>query len=259
MTTARAAALACVALLGLALGALLLARPAVDRDGAPLRAAVAANFAAACGDLAAAWTDRTGHEVVPSFGSTGQLYAQIRNGAPFDLFFAADAARPRLLEAEGLAAAGSRATYAVGRLALWSPVPGLVDSAGAVPGTGGFAHLALADPELAPYGAAARAVLQGRGLWEALQPRLVFGRSVTQAHQFIASGNAELGFVAWSQLQAPGRAPAGSWWLVPADRHPPLVQQAVVLSDAPAARAFLDFVTGDEGRRILAAHGYESP
>jgi molybdate transport system substrate-binding protein len=191
-------------------------------------------------------------------GSTGKHYAQIRNGAPFDAFFAADADRPMRLEQEVRIVPGSRFTYAIGQLVLWSPDAGLVDPGGAVLQSDRFRHLAIANPDLAPYGAAARSVLQALGLWDALAPKLVRGENIGQTFQFVISGNAELGFVARSQLEAPGRAPAGSSWPPPRDLYPPIEQQAVLLRDSPASRAFLAFMRA-RARAIVRAYGYDSP
>src|SRR6185503_5824845 len=171
--------------------ALFAARPVVADE---VRVAVATNFTATMRALVAEFETRTHHTVLLSFGSTGNQYAQIRNGAPFDAFFAADAQRPELLERDGVAVAGSRFLYAVGRLALWSKRADYVDSDGRVLASGDYRHLAIANPELAPYGAAAREVLQARGLWDNLQGRVVQGQDVGQAYSFVATGSAELGF-----------------------------------------------------------------
>src|SRR5690606_25869413 len=180
-----------------------------------VRIAVATNFAATMNALIQRFEELTEHSVLASSGSTGSHYAQIRNGAPFDAFFAADDERPQLLEEEGLIVPGSRFLYAVGRLALWSPRPDYVDEEGRVLEAGGFRFLAIANPEVAPYGAAARDVLVARGLWDALQPRLVRGQDIGQTYQFVATGNAELGFVAWAQLARQEPEVQGSYWLVP--------------------------------------------
>lgn len=236
---------------------------AVGLAGGPAPAettvAVASNFTGPVGDLVAAFADSTGSTVVPVFGSTGKHFAQITNGAPFAAFLAADEERPRLLEEQGLALPGTRFTYAQGRLVLWSARPGFVDSAGAVLAAGGFVHLALANEKLAPYGQAARQVLEGMGLWGSLQPRLVRGETINQAFQFVQSGNAELGFVAYSQYGSLPEAAAGSAWVVPATRHQPIRQQAVLLRDDPVARAFLEFLKSPAARGIIAGYGYDLP
>lgn len=221
-----------------------------------IKVAVATNFVPAMDALVDRFEAASGHTVLVSSGSTGGHYAQIKNGAPFDAFFAADSERPRLLEAEGVAVSGSRFLYAVGRIALWSLRPGYVDDAGAVLETGGFRHLAIANPELAPYGAAAEDVLTARGLWDELQPRLVTGQDIGQAYSYVQTGNAELGFVAWAQLRQPGREIAGSYWLVPESLHRPIAQEAVLLRDVTAARQLLEFIKGPEARAIIRGFGY---
>lgn len=225
--------------------------------GAELRIAVAANFATTLEAIGTAFEHDGVHTVRISRGSTGKLYAQILNGAPFDIFFAADSERPRLLEERGIAVTGSRFSYATGRLVLWSRTDGLVDPAGAVLDSPRYRRLAIANPKLAPYGAAAVSVLEKRGLWPAISERVVRGENMGQTFQFVQSGNAELGFVARSQLaQLPS---VGSQWLVPENLHEPIDQQAVLLTDTPAARAFAAFVRSQEGERIISAHGYDLP
>lgn len=224
-----------------------------------IRVAVASNFAAPLRAIAERFEATADHRVTLIPGSTGKHYAQIRNGAPFDAFFAADAERPQHLEEEGLVVPGSRFTYAVGALILWSPRPNTVDPEGRILEHGDFRYLAIANPGLAPYGRAAREVLQARGLWETLQGRLVRGENIGQAHQFVRSGNAELGFMARSQVIHPGRPVAGSSWHVPHNLHSPVEQQAVLLNDNPAATAFLLFVRGDDALTIIHGYGYETP
>ncbi|MHB1239580.1 MAG: molybdate ABC transporter substrate-binding protein [Gammaproteobacteria bacterium] len=228
----------------------------------PVQVAVAANFIGTAHALAAAYQAAGGAPVRLSLGSTGQLYAQIRNGAPFDVFLSADARRPRLLEAQGLAVAGSRYTYALGRLVLWSADPKEVDPHGRVLAHGAFRHLAIADPRTAPYGAAARQVLRRLGLWKRLQPRLVRGENIVQTFQFVASGAASLGFVAGSELTPARTRPTGSKWVVPAALYPPIRQQAVLLRHGAhrrAPRAFLAYLQSDAGRAIILRHGYGVP
>ncbi len=224
-----------------------------------LQVAVAANFTAPARQIAAAFEQSTGHRVQLSFGATGRFYAQIKNGAPFEVLLAADAETPARLEAEGAAVAGSRFTYALGRLALWSASPGLVDPKGDVLRSGRFAHLALANPKLAPYGAAAVEALSALRLLEALQPKFVQGENIAQAHQFVASGNAEVGFVALSQIHADGKLGAGSAWIVPESLHRPIRQEAVLLRPGkgrPAAEAWLAFLKGRSAKAVVAAFGY---
>lgn len=238
------------------LAALLAAPPALAGE---VKVAVAANFTEPAREIAARFKARTGHDAVLAFGSSGQFYAQIANGAPFEVFLSADAERPQKAEAEGLAVAGSRFTFAVGRLVLFSKTPGLVDGRGAVLRSTRFQKLAVADPKTAPYGVAALETLKRLGLADALAPKLVQGASIAQAYQFVDTGAAELGFVALSQVIA---VRGGSRWLVPAADHSPIEQQAVLLKAGeadPAARAFLAFLKGPEARAIIRRWGYETP
>ena len=224
-----------------------------------IRVAVASNFADAMTAIVERFEARTGQRVTISSASTGKHYAQIMNGAPFDAFFAADAHRPQLLENEGLALPKTRFTYAVGRLVLWSPASGYVDAQGSVLQRGEFHHLAIANPKLAPYGKAAQQVLQARGLWERLSGRLVRGENIAQTFQFVKSGNAELGFVAYSQVKRPDRPIEGSVWHVPQALYAPIEQQAVLLKDRDAARRFVAFVRGGEALKIIHDYGYDTP
>ena len=242
----------------LVLQAALLLAPAAA-TAAEMRVAVASNFADAMAVIARRFEAATQHRVTVSAGSTGKLYAQIRNGAPFDAFFGADVRRPQLLEQEGSAVPGSRFTYAVGRLVLWSPRSDYVDPQGRVLQRGAFRHLAIANPVLAPYGKAAQEVLQARSLWEALSGRLVRGENIGQTFQFVSTGNAELGFVAWSQVMRPGQPLAGSLWSVPQALYSRIQQQAVLLQDKPVARDFLAFVRSDEALKIIQDYGYDRP
>jgi molybdate transport system substrate-binding protein len=194
-----------------------------------------------------------------SVGSTGKLYAQIRHGAPFEVFFAADVERPRLLEEKEVAVPGTRVTYAIGRLALWVPGTPTLEDPEAWIRAGGYSHLAVANPKLAPYGVAARKVLRGLRMWRTLKPKLVRGENIGQAFHFVASGAAQGGFVALSQVRRPGSPPRGATWEIPADRHPVVEQQAVLLFDAPGPRAFLDYVVGEEAHPLLEAYGYGIP
>ena len=222
--------------------------------------AVAANFTAPMQKVAQAFEQESGHKPVLSFGSTGNLYAQIKNGAPFQVFLAADEETPLRLEREGLTQAGSRFTYATGKLVLWSRQQGLVDDKGDVLRSGKFQRIALANPKLAPYGAAAVETLTRLGLWQALQPKIVQGDNIAQTYQFIASENAQLGFVALSQVMVDGRLSQGSAWVVPATLHAPLAQAAVLLgkgSDNPAAVALARFLRGDRAKSIIRAFGYD--
>lgn len=236
---------------------LLVALPAADAE---VRVAVASNFITPMQKIAAAFERATGHKVLLASGATGKFYAQIRNGAPFDVLLAADAATPARLVEEGHADAASRFTYAMGKLVLWSPRPSYVDERGEVLAQGHFRHLAVASPKTAPYGAAAFDVLQRLGLADRLRPKLVTGENIAQTYQFVASGNAELGFVALSQVMADGKLTGGSAWIVPPDLYREIRQDAVVLAgtrDPAAARALLDYLRGDAATPILRAYGYE--
>lgn len=225
-----------------------------------VRVAVAASFAAPLARIAEGFAAATGHTVKASSGASGKFALQVAAGAPFDVLLSADQATPRALLRQELAVAGTAFTYAVGRLALWSAQPGLVDGQGAVLASGRFRHLAMANPKVAPYGAAALEVLRARGLADALGARLVQGESVAQALQFVATGNAELGFVALSLVRVPGRPAGGSVWIVPAALHAPIRQDAVLLKAGEgnaAARALLAWLRGPQAARELAAFGYE--
>jgi len=228
-------------------------------QAAEVSVAVAANFTAPAQKIAAAFEQDTGHTAVLAFGATGKFYAQIKNGAPFQVLLAADGATPVRLEKEGLALAGSRFTYATGRLVLWSAQSGLVDDKGDVLRSANFAHIAIANPKLAPYGLAALETLGKLGLLEALQPRLVQGENIGQAYQFVATGNAALGFVALSQVMSEGRITQGSAWVIPAQWHTPIRQDAVLLAtakDNPAALAWVTFLKSDKARAIIRSFGY---
>lgn len=224
-----------------------------------IRVAVASNFTGAMRLLAEKFEAQTGHTVILLPGSTGKHFAQIVNGAPFDAFFAADEKRPERLEAEGRIIPGSRFSYAIGKLVLWSPDPELVDGKGAVLESGSFRRLAIANPRLAPYGQAAQQFLESRGIWESLQPKLVRGENISQTLQFVTSGNAELGFIALSQLMQADRGTEGSWWQVPDNLHPPIEQQAVLLSDSAAAQDFMRFAKSEQAHAIIRDSGYGIP
>jgi len=234
--------------------ALILAAGRVQADTALI--AVAANFAKPAERLIQAFAAESGHEIEVSAGSTGTLAAQIRNGAPFTLLLSADERRPEELEAEGLAVAGSRFTYAVGKLVLWGPDPRWVvlDPTASLTNPQ-LTHLAIANPEVAPYGRAAQEALTALGVWDAVQAKLVRGEDVAQAYQFVASGNAELGFLALSQVLDQ----SGSRWEVPQDLYGPIRQQAVLLKPgegSAAAKAFLDYLRSEPAREIIRAAGY---
>ena len=227
--------------------------------GAEVTVAVASNFSAPMQKLAQAFEQETGHKALLSFGSTGNLYAQIRNGAPYEVLLAADDATPRKLEAEGLGVAGSRFTYAIGTLVLWSKQPGLVDEKGDVLRSGKFERIAMANPKLAPYGAAAVETLTQMGMLQTVQPKLVQGENISQTYQFVATQNAQLGFVALSQVMVDGRVSQGSAWVVPAHLHSPIRQDAVLLAkgrDAPAAAALMRFLRSERARALIRTFGY---
>lgn len=220
--------------------------------------AVAANFTAPLQKIAADFEKDTGHKVMPSFGSTGKFYAQIKGGAPFEVLLAADDETPARLEKEGNAVAGSRFTYAVGKLVLWSRKDGYVDDQGEVLRSN-FQHLAITNPKLAPYGAAAIETLKALGLLDAAQARFVTAENLTQAYQFIASGNAELGFIALSQVLKDGRIAEGSAWIVPQKYYQPIRQDAVILAkgkDRPAADALMKYLRGDKAKAVVKSYGY---
>lgn len=225
-----------------------------------VQVAVAANFAGPMEKLAEQFQKDTGHKAILASGATGKFYAQIRNGAPFEVLLSADDETPARLEAEGQVVAKSRFTYAVGRLVLWSARASYVDANGAVLKTGDFKHLAIANPKTAPYGAAATAVIDKLGLSARLQPRLVQGENIAQAFQFASTGNAELGFVAQAQVWRDGKFTAGSGWIVPAAMHAPIRQDAALLTKGaknPAAQALLDYLRTDKAKALIRAYGYE--
>jgi molybdate transport system substrate-binding protein len=240
--------------LGLALAALAFGAPAMAAD---TQVAVAANFTEPAKEIATAFKAATGHNAILSFGSSGQFYAQMARGAPFEVFLSADADRPKKAEQDGLGVTGTRFTYAIGRLVLYSKAPGLVDANGAVLKTGGFRKLSIADPVAAPYGVAAVATMNKLGVYKAVKPKIVMGTSITQAYQFVDTGAAELGFVAYSQVI---NVPGGSRWLVPTSFHAPIDQQAILLytgQNSAAAKAFLTFLKSPASVSIIKKYGYE--
>lgn len=225
--------------------------------------AVAANFTAPAKDIAAEFEKETGHKVVLSFGSTGNFYSQIKNGAPFTMLLAADAKTPAKLEEEGETKAGSRFTYAQGALALWSAEEGFVDDKGEVLKSDRFKYLSVADPKLAPYGAAAYELLEAWGLVKKLEGRIVTGNNIGQAFQFAESGQAELGLIAWSQVCRDGKLSRGSAWMVPADLYSPIMQDAVILKagdNNAAIEAFADYIKNSpKAKEIITSYGYALP
>ena len=221
--------------------------------------AVAANFTAPMQKIAHAFEQDTGHKALLAFGSTGKFFAQIKNGAPFAVLLSADDETPARLEKEGLAVAGTRLTYATGRLALWSKQANFVDDKGEVLRSNRFDKLALADPKLAPYGAAAMEVISKLGVQAHVKPKLVQGESIGQTYQFVSTENAQLGFVALSQIWLDGRISQGSAWVVPQSMHTPLKQDAVLLQagkDNPAAHALLAYLQGDRAKTMIRQYGY---
>ena len=221
--------------------------------------AVAANFVPPFREVAVEFEKATGHTVQVASGSSGAFFTQIKNGAPFDVFFSADAERPKILEEEGLAVKGSRFTYAIGRLVLWSSDPNLVKGEDTLRSEK-FKHLAIADPKTAPYGVAAKQVMQKLEVWESVQPRLVLGESLGQTIVFIESGNAELGFLALSQVMDPKIKGKGGRWDVPSNIHEPIKQDVVLLTkgkENPAANALMEFMRGPQATAIIERYGYE--
>jgi molybdate transport system substrate-binding protein len=228
-------------------------------EAAEVSVAVAANFTAPMKKIAAGFEKDTGHKAELSFGATGKFYAQIANGAPFGILLAADDTTPEKIAREGRGVAASRFTYAVGTLVLWSPKAGYVDGRGEVLRTGDYRHIAIANPRLAPYGAAAMEVLGQLGLAAQVQPRIVMGENIAQTYQFVATGNAQLGFVALSQVMENGRIREGSAWQVPANMHQPIRQDAIVLNSAKdneAALALMKYLRSPKAHEIIRSYGY---
>ncbi|MGZ4958473.1 MAG: molybdate ABC transporter substrate-binding protein [Methylomonas sp.] len=224
--------------------------------------AVAANFNKPMTEIAAEFEKATGHTAKLSFGSSGKFVSQIENGAPFEVFLSADESNTLKLEQSGVTVPGSRFVYAEGKLVLWSATPGLVDAQGTVLNSGNFKHLAAADPKLAPYGVAAMDVLASLGLKEKLQPMIVLGENIAQTYQFVSTGNAELGFIALSQVFENGTITSGSAWIVPANHYAPIKQSAILLklgAENPAAKALLEFLKSQPALAIIKKYGYDLP
>ena len=230
-----------------------------------LKVAVASNFYPTMKVIAKNYEIKTAgstgqqHKVILIPGSSGKHYAQIMNGAPFDIFFSADTERAKLLEQEGKVLAGTRFTYALGKLILWSSLDDYVDPKGEVLNKKDFRYLAIANPKLAPYGKSAKEALRSLGLWTNLKKRLVQGENIAQTFQFISTGNAKLGFVAYSQIMNSGLSIDGSFWEVPQSIYKPIEQQAVLLKDSYIGRDFLSFVKSDESLSIIYESGYGLP
>jgi molybdate transport system substrate-binding protein len=240
----------------LALSSLAVASARADE----IQVAVAANFTEAAKKIAADFEKETGNVVKLSFGATGAFYAQISSGAPFDVFLAADDETPKKLVDEGKGIAETRKTYAIGKLVLWSADPALVDANGAVLKSDRIRHVAVADAKLAPYGKAAQQAIEKLGVKDKLKDKLVTAGNIGQAHQFVMSGNAEIGFVALGQVQPPdGSKPAGSMWIVPDNLYDPIRQDVVVLSSAKSkatATEFAKYLASDKARTTIKAYGY---
>lgn len=247
---ARHAAVAAAAAMGLW---------AAQARAAEVSVAVAANFTAPMKKIAAEFEKDTGHKAELSFGATGKFYAQIANGAPFGILLAADDTTPEKIAREGKGVAASRFTYAIGTLVLWSPRAGYVDDKGEVLRSGDYRHIAIANPKLAPYGTAAMEVLNKLGLAAQVQPKVVMGENIAQTYQFAATGNAQLGFVALSQVMENGRIREGSAWQVPASMHEPIRQDAILLNpakDNEAAAALMKYLRSDKAHEIIRSYGY---
>lgn len=221
--------------------------------------AVAANFTAPMKAIIARFEQATGHRVRVSYGATGKFYAQIRNGAPFEALLAADQRRPALLDSEGVGVPGSRFTYATGTLVLWSAQPERVGEGPELLEAGAFNKLSLANPKLAPYGEAAIQTLEALGLRDQLEPKFVMGENIAQTFQFVDTGNADLGFVALSQVMRDGKIHKGSGWIVPAELHEPIRQDAVVLKKGAhnaALQALMAYLQSDATRALIQSYGY---
>ena len=224
--------------------------------------AVASNFTKPMTEIAAEFEKATGHTAKLSSSSSGKFVSQIENGAPFEVFLSADESSPLRLEKDGFAVSGSIHTYAIGKLVLWSSIPRFIDDQGAVLTNGKFEHIALADPKLAPYGAAAVDYLNRKKLLEKLQPFMVMGENISQTHQLISSGNVELGFIALSQVSENGKITSGSGWIVPQNFYAPMKQDAVLLKtgdENPAAKALLDYLKSEPALAIIKKYGYDLP
>ena len=225
-----------------------------------VRVAVASNFSAPMKSIASEFEKDTGYRIELIFGSSGKLYAQIVNGAPYQVFLSADSSKPQRLEQEGRALNGSRFTYARGTLVLWSARPGLIDDSGKLFRKGDFRRLAIANDRLAPYGMAAREVLEKLQAWPSVKHKLVTAENISQTYQFVSSGNADAGFIALSQALGEGKLESGSSWIVPQELHAPIQQDAVLLNrgrDHAGASALLDYLRSDKAVSLIRSHGYQ--
>ena len=221
--------------------------------------AVAANFTAPMQKILLQFEKDTGHKAIVTFGATGKFYAQIKNGAPFEVFLAADDKTPARLEKEAFTVAGSRFTYAIGKLVLWSAKSAFVDDQGEVLKKGDFQYLSVANPKLAPYGAAVVETLKALGLLDALQPKFVQAENISQAFQFVSSGNAPLGFVAMSQVYENGKLKSGSAWIIPSKLYSPIRQDGVILDKGrgkPAAEALVKYLQSEKIKTLIKSYGY---
>jgi len=221
--------------------------------------AVAANFSAPMQQIAVSFQKDTGHQLKMSFGATGGIYAQIKNGGPFDVFLSADQITPQKLEAEGLGVAATRFNYAIGQLVLWSKQDGLVDDKGQVLSGKNIQRIALANPKLAPYGVAAWETMTALGLLEELKPKMVQGDNIAQTYQFVSTQNAQVGFVALSQVFANGQLTSGSAWIVPPHLYKPIRQDVILLKngkDNSAAKALLMYLKGEKAKAVMKSYGY---
>ncbi len=226
---------------------------------AEILVAVASNFKTAMTSVARRFELNSDHKVTLIFGSTGKHYAQIKNGAPYDLFFAADVYRPKLLEEQSAAITDSRFTYALGKIVLWSPRKNVIEQDAKLLEREAFRYLSIANPKLAPYGRAAKEVLLNLKLWNGLAKKIVRGENIGQTFQFVKSGNAELGFVAYSQIKNPKQEIEGSYWLIPESLYTPIEQQAVMIKDTTAAGEFIKFVKSKAALKIIRDYGYDTP
>jgi molybdate transport system substrate-binding protein len=223
--------------------------------------AVAANFTAPMKAIIEVFEEDTGHKVQASYGSTGKLYAQIKNGAPFEALLAADQERPERLEEEGVGLPGSRFTYAIGTLVLWSADADKVEDGAALLKSGDFNKLSIANPKLAPYGVASIETLEALGLKAAIEPKLVMGENIAQTYQFVDTRNADIGFVALSQVMQDGEIVKGSGWIVPSEMHAPIRQDAVILEsgkDNPAVTELFAYLKGEKAQAVIRDFGYET-
>jgi molybdate transport system substrate-binding protein len=242
--------------------AILLAAYATTLRAEEAVLAVAANFSAPMQQIATLFQKDTGHTIKLSFGATGAIYAQIKNGAPFDVFLSADQSTAQKLGLEGMAVPNSRFTYATGQLTLWSKQKDLVDGNGQILKSNSIQRIAVANPKLAPYGAAALETITRLGLLNELQPKLVQGDNISQTYQFIFTQNAPIGFVALSQIYANDAITSGSAWIVPSHLYKPIAQDAILLrkgSDNAAAKALMLYLKGDKARQIIKSYGYLVP